>query len=379
MGKEMDVKQYYLRDLPSTPDAETNLVLMLTGLKPAEFTDAYDKVRAQFPNADIAGCTTAGEILETRISDNDCVITAISFNKTTVACASVDIDSPENSSTAGAQLAEKLQKQSTAPLKHVLILSDGLKVNGSHLVTALVNTFPSNVIITGGLAGDDGKFQETLTALSSSPKSGQIVGIGFYGDHIKTGHGCVGGWDPFGTERLITRSTDNVLYELDGKPALDLYKQYLGEHAEGLPATGLLFPLTVRTPNSDTTLVRTILGVDEKENSLTFAGNVPTGNYARFMRANFSRVVAGAEDAASKSLENRTNNPAQLAILVSCVGRKMILKQRTEEEVEAVREKLGPNTPITGFYSYGEISPLTPSASCELHNQTMTITTMWEE
>lgn len=379
----MYVHQYTSQSLPDKADTTCELVLVFTGYDQARFANVADSLGGLFPNAIVVGCSTAGEILDTTVTDEECVITTISFEHTRVFSGAVDISSPVHSSEAGRSLAHKMLSYGKEPLKHLFVLSDGLKVNGSDLVESFVTALPSGITITGGLAGDGGAFQETYTLFrpadtQNQPKSGQIVAIGLYGSQLNVRHGCVGGWDPFGTERLITRSSNNVLYELDGKPALDLYKQYLGEHAEGLPATGLLFPLTIRSSDKESTLVRTILGVDEAEKSLTFAGNVPTGQYARFMKANFTRLVVGAEDAAAACVDKDTGS-AELALLVSCVGRKMILKQRIEEEVEAVRDQLGPSTPITGFYSYGEISPLTPQASCELHNQTMTITTLWEQ
>lgn len=199
-----------------------------------------------------------------------------------------------------------------------------------------------------------------------------------YGERLKIGYASLGGWDPFGPERLITRARGNVMYELDGQPALALYKRYLGDDADRLPATGLLFPLSLRTPAGGEPIVRTILSVDEVEQSLTFAGDVPIGTYARLMKANFDRLVDGAIGAARTSYAAIGSITPELGILISCVGRKLILKQRTEEEVEAVRDVLGDRPVLAGFYSYGEISPFTPNARCELHNQTMTITTLSE-
>jgi len=192
------------------------------------------------------------------------------------------------------------------------------------------------------------------------------------------GFGSLGGWDAFGPERLITRSKENVLYELDGRSALDLYKNYLGDHARNLPSSALLFPLSVRAREKDAPVVRTVLAIDETDQSMTFAGDVPVGAYARFMKANFDRLIDGALGAARSSHQALGEGTAELAVLISCVGRKLVLKQRIEEEVEAVREVLGPDTVLTGFYSYGELSPFTPDARCELHNQTMTITTLSE-
>jgi len=217
-----------------------------------------------------------------------------------------------------------------------------------------------------------------LVVLDGPPESGIIAAVGFYGEHLKVGFGSLGGWDPFGPERRITRSRENVLYELDGKSALDLYKKYLGEHAEGLPSTGLLFPLSLRTREGETGVVRTILSIDEAENSLTFAGDVPEGAYARLMMANFDRLVDGSIGAATVSKAAIGGSQPDLAILTSCVGRKLVLKQRVEEEVEGVRDVLGDSTPLMGFCSYGEISPFVPGATCKLHNQTMTITTLSE-
>jgi hypothetical protein len=262
---------------------------------------------------------------------------------------------------------------------HVFVLSEGLQVNGSALVKGIVANLPSNVMVTGGLSADGSSFQRTAVCVDGPQPSRQIVAIGFYGESLEIGYGSLGGWDPFGPERRITRARGSVLAELDGEPALDLYKRYLGEHAAGLPASGLHFPLTIRSGNDDINpVVRTILAVDETARTLTFAGDMPVGYRARLMRANFERLIDGASAAARHSQERIGAAAPELAILVSCVGRKMVLKQRIEEEVEAVRDVLGTTAALTGFYSYGEISPFTPAARCELHNQTMTITTFTE-
>jgi hypothetical protein len=205
-----------------------------------------------------------------------------------------------------------------------------------------------------------------------------ITAIGFYGDKIKIGYGSFGGWDSFGMERLITKSKNNVLYELDGEPALALYKSFLGSQAVNLPSSGLLFPLSLRVSEDHAPVVRTILAVNEEDQSLTFAGDLPEGSYVRLMKANIDRLIEGAVAAANTSVAPFENAKPDFAVLISCVGRKLVLKQMVEEEVEGVKNILGDNTAITGFYSYGEISPFEKDTRCELHNQTMTITTFTE-
>jgi hypothetical protein len=335
----------------------------------------FETIREAYPRANLFGCSTAGEIYGSQVSDDSLVVTAVRFEHTQLKSARISVGDVENSFQAGMRLAQALDQPG---LVHVLVLSDGLKVNGSDLVKGLTDHLPTGVTVTGGLSGDGERFHETLVLCDSAPEGDTIAALGLYGERLRVGYGSLGGWDSFGPERLITRSKGTVLYELDGRSALELYKKYLGEHAGGLPATGLLFPLSLRTATGETGVVRTILAVDEAEQSVIFAGDVPQGAYARLMKANFDRLIDGAIGAAKTSYAAIGSSEPDLAILISCVGRKLLLKQRVEEEVEGVRDIMGDRTILAGFYSYGEISPFTPGANCALHNQTMTITTLSE-
>lgn len=332
------------------------------------------EIKAAYPKAHLFGCSTSGEIFGDHVFDDSVTTTAIKFEKTKVQQASLHMPGVKDSFEAGRKLAGKLGHEG---LSHVLVLSVGLNVNGSDLVRGLTAALPPQVTVTGGLAGDKDRFQETLVISDDLPSNDTVAVVGLYGKSIKVGSASLGGWDPFGPERVVTKASGNVLYELDGKSALQIYKTYLGDHAKDLPGSALLFPLCLRTEGGEG-LVRTILSVDEGNQSMTFAGDVPEGSMARFMKANFDRLISGAVGAAERSVSVPGAGP-ELALLISCVGRKIVLKQRVEEEVEGVRDIFGAQTALTGFYSYGEISPFTPNAKCELHNQTMTITTLSED
>ena len=359
---------------------DPDLVLLFGGNAALKDAKIFDEIRSWYPKSHIVSASTAGEIVGAEVSDDSLALTAVKFDKTELKFVEADIDNAEQSEEIGKKLARSLPSEN---LTHVMIFSDGLFVNGTPLVKGLLSVLPKNVSVTGGLAGDGARFKETLVGLDGVAVSKKLVCIGFYGSSIKVGYGSLGGWDSFGVSRTITKSKGNVLYELDGAPALSLYKEYLGELAKDLPASGLLFPLNLNIKNDDGTeveVVRTILAVDEKEQSMTFAGDMPEGTVARFMKANFDRIIDGASGAANMSLESLGDKKAELSILVSCVGRKLVLKDRVEEEVEAVREKIGPQSATIGFYSYGEICPTAPTErQCQLHNQTMTITTFREE
>lgn len=332
------------------------------------------QLRQAYPQAIVMGCSTAGEIVGEQVIEAGVSAVAVTFEHTRLQTARVALAHADDSYSAGQQLAQSLPVEG---LRHVFVLSEGLQVNGSTLVRGLVDQLPEGVAVTGGLSGDGSQFAETWVLFDGDLQPGLAVALGFYGDRLHIGYGSWGGWDPFGPDRVITQSSGNVLYALDGQSALDLYKQYLGDYAAGLPATGLLFPLSLQLKTGETGLTRTILAIDEEHRGLVFAGDVPMGATVRLMRANFDRLVDGAMTAAETTQSQGLTAP-ELAICISCVGRKLVLKQRIEEEVEAVRDVLGPQATIAGFYSYGEIAPFRSGAPCRLHNQTMTITTSSE-
>jgi hypothetical protein len=335
----------------------------------------FEALRRLFPNADIAGCSTSGQIFNGDVSDDGAVGVAIGFDDTRSKLACVDLPTVDASAACGRELGQAL---SAPGLRSVFVLADGIGTNASALIAGLVGVIGAGVPVTGGLAGDGAAFAKTLVGGNCPPGEKKAVAIGFYGERFRIGHGSDGGWKVFGPPRQITRSANNILYELDGKPALDLYKHYLGEEAERLPASALLFPLKIWDPQKpEQDVVRTIVGVNEADRSLVFAGNVPVGFQARLMRGSHENLVQGAENAACAA-GGGVDGRDRIAILISCVGRKLLMGQRSADETEVARERLNPHALQIGFYSYGEISPHSATGACELHNQTMTITTMAE-
>ncbi|MFL5806042.1 MAG: FIST signal transduction protein [Roseiflexaceae bacterium] len=360
---------------PRTLGAAAHLALVFGAPALLREPQTIQQIRQAYPQAHLLGCSTAGEICGTRVLDDSLVITAVHFEVTQLQGSSIRLREVQDSFHAGQKLALALDHTG---LVHVLVLADGTHINGSELVRGLASQLPPTVAITGGLAGDGARFEQTLVCFNGLPEPEQVAILGFYGTGLNIGYGSVGGWDPFGPERRITRSRGNVLFELDGDSALALYKTYLGPQAAELPASGLLFPLSLRVNDGDLGVVRTILGISEADQSITFAGDMPEGASVRLMKANFDRLIDGASRAAQASSATIGAAAPELAILISCVGRKLVLKQRIEEEVESVRDIFSEGTVLTGFYSYGEIAPFTRFGSCELHNQTMTITTFSE-
>jgi hypothetical protein len=333
-------------------------------------------IKKSFHNSILMGCTTAGEIGSKEILEGTLVLTSVKFKNTVLKKAACLINNSGDSFSAGENLANQLLSKD---LKHVYILSDGINVNGSKLIDGFNSILSNhNVNISGGLAADNANFNKTLVAdADNNFISNGVTALGFYGDTININTGSYGGWDSFGIDRTVTKSDENVVYEIDGVSALELYKNYLGPLSADLPGSALLFPIEMQENLNSEKLVRTILGVNESNGSITFAGSIPKGSVIRLMRTNIDNVIGGAKTAA-KITKSDITEQVKLVLLVSCVGRKLVLTQLTQDEIEAVTSEFEDDVVFTGFYSYGELSKLKNGNSCQLHNQTMTITAISE-
>lgn len=354
-------------------DSPNTLVTVFASSCFGDRCEPIDELRSAYPSSVLSGASTAGEIVGTEVNDQSIAVAVARFERSRVASSHARVSAANESFDAGRSLAREIAGEG---LKSVFVLSEGICVNGTELVRGINSVLANNAVVTGGLAGDGDRFEKTWVLEDGFPRGARVSAVALYGESLHVGHGSKGGWDIFGPQRVITRSNGNRLYEIDGQPALSLYKSYLGDRARELPASALLFPLSIRACDDGRWLVRTVLSVDESDQSMIFAGDIPEGQTAQLMRANFDRLIDGAGDAALMA------TPAQggdtLALAISCVGRRIVLGERAEEEVEATYDVLPEGTKQVGFYSYGELSPHVVGSACELHNQTMTLTTIVE-
>lgn len=358
----------------ASPLVAANLVLVFSSVKRFNEGKLQSTLKQRYPTAQIIGCTTSGEISPNGVFDDSIQITAIQWQKVIQRVAQSKSSNMQDSFETAVNLAKQLKADT---LRTVLVISDGLNVNGSELISGFQSVL-GDIPIIGGLAGDGGEFVKTLQLFNDTISDRMVIAVGLYGDALVTASGALGGWRPYGPPRKVTKSNKNVVYELDGKPALSLYQMYIGAaFSKGLPGSGLKFPLAViEEGKRDVERIRTLLAIDPKENSLTFAGNVEEGITVRLCQTNHDRLVEGAGAAANLVLDGldaqKTNQPG-LAICVSCVGRKGVMAEQVVDEIKLVQQILGAQTSVTGFYSYGEIAPRPNTTDSVLHNQTMTI------
>ncbi len=338
-------------------------------------SEAFERCRRMYPEAHLLGCSTAGEILGTNISRDTVAITAVSFAKTRVAVSRVDVPDSGGSFEAGAKLVRSLDPSG---LKHIFVISEVLQVDASQVMNGINSAVPAGVTVSGGFSADGDRQQISHIWCNGGPAQSSVAAVGFYGEHLRVGTAVTGLWGQFGPLRQITKSQGSVLYELDGRSALSLYKEYLGELASGLPASGLLFPISLSVRDTGHSVLRGLLSVDEATQSMRFAGDVPEGAQVRMMMGSIERLIDDTYEASRQSTAGLGDAPPELAFIVSCNGRRVVLSQRVEEELEAVGEVLGEKATLAGFYSCGEIAPIAPGETAELHNEALAITTFAE-
>ena len=378
MAQRMEIQQAQFGATPDPSRLETlgalrpHLVFVFGSVERLTDPSLIECLNRAFPDAQQVGCSTSGEISNSGVADDSLVITAIRFKAPAFRVAGIAYEGTADSEGAGQRLAQAL---AGVDLRSILILGQGVDINGSALVAGIAGAAGAHVTLTGGLAGDGGRFSRTWTLCNGVVSDRHVIGIGFYGDAIRLSCGAFGGWQPFGSIRQVTRAQSNVLYELDGEPALEIYRRYLGDYARDLPGSALLFPFAmIDKDHSETGLIRTILGVDEAAGSITLAGEIVEGGYLQLMTASTDALVDGAEAAATAMQHESGGDETYLALLVSCVGRKLVMGGRVEEEVEAVKAVFGAQAVTAGFYSNGEISPAAGYVHCQLHNESMAIT-----
>ena len=356
-------------------DSDNTLVICFGASDIQTISEGLADVKNSFKKSIIIGCSTAGEIFQDELYENSLSIIVLKFEKTEIRLKNLEIKSANESLQIAKDIAQDLKDDE---LKAIFILSDGLNINGSQLTKGFNETLSKDVIVTGGLAGDDARFEKTWVLVDNEAKSNYITAVGFYGNNLIYKSSSYGGWTKFGINRMVTQSSGNILYTLDDKPALEVYKTYLGENAKNLPSSGLLFPLMIKEEGYSEAKVRTILAINEEEQSITFAGDIPNNSEVMFMRASFEDLVNGAAKSSKMLNKEDFDLDNSVNIAISCVGRKLVLGQKTEDEIEAVLNNLSDKTSQVGFYSYGEISPLGTN-ECDLHNQTMTLTLIGEK
>lgn len=371
----MDKGWEIVRDDLENNHAKVQLVLIFGVTDALKKKDIYKDLRQEFPKSKFIGCSTAGEICDTGLLNDSITVTAVYFEHSTIRTKAVFLDQypKANMQEIATELVKALPLDD---LVHLFVLSDGIEINGSDLIKGFRRILPRGLGVSGGLSGDYYRFAEAPVIADVMACTNTVTVLGLYGKYLKVRTSSRAGWEEFGAEKIITRSRGNTLYELDSQPALPLYEKFLGDSFKDVPASSIQYPLSLRRDGEADWVTRTIININREDGSLIFAGDVPFGSTARLMKTNTGLLIESAKKAAM-DIVHASIYP-NLAILISCFGRRGVLLNEASKEITVVKEILGALPCLTGFYSYGEIAPFKGSDSFELHNQTMTITAIYE-
>ncbi|KTD74985.1 FIST signal transduction protein [Legionella waltersii] len=370
-------KNLYLHDLGWKYKHNTQLdskqtLIVFFGSQMLKDAPIIAELKQAFPQSQIIGCSTAGEILNGEVYDESLTYVVMQFERTQFFIETLADYREKNLVQIGQHVADKLYNKD---LVHVFMLSSGFNMNIDDFILGFKKNSGREIPISGGVAADGENFTSNWIYHNGFHDSG-ILCLGLYGDSIQVSSGCEGGWVKFGLERKITKSTKNILYEIDAEPALEVYKRYLGHLASKLPSSGLLFPLAIRKNTESLPVVRTILAINEDDKSIIFAGEIPQGWFASLMRCTNEGLIDGARKAFVQS--NSNSIEPSVSIMISCIGRRMVLGARSFNELNSMHSSYLENKHIDiGFYSYGEICEK-KGIDSKLHNQTMTISTLYE-
>ncbi|MDD2905916.1 MAG: FIST N-terminal domain-containing protein [Sulfurimonas sp.] len=375
----MQIKTYLYMDkkwnepLDTSMDSSNTLVIVFGSTDILSIQEGLDTLIAFYKNATIMGCSTSGEIYKSEVYDTSLSVAIVQFDKSTFRLVIEELEE-ENSFEIGKKILDRLRGDD---LKSIFLLCDAQNVDGSQLSRGLNENLPPECAITGGLAGDGVAFNKTWIILNGMIVKKHISAVGLYGKDLRVHYGCKCGWSRFGVERRVTSIKGNTLYTLDNKPALELYKTYLGIYASELPAAALHFPLMVLKDGGSDAKIRAIRAIDEENNSIILAGSIQQDSIVSFAKANFDELIDGAQEAAELVSVGYDKELSALCIAVSCIARRNVLKQNAEDELEVVVDTLGANVATLGFYSFGEFSK-SQAGCCDFHNQSISLTMIYE-
>ncbi len=249
----------------------------------------------------------------------------------------------------------------------VVVVGSGLSLDGQALVEGVQDAAGKDLVMFGGLAGDDAKFEQTFSFNETELLDSGAVVLALDAEHISITGLATSGWAGLGADLTVTKSEGNIVYEIDKEPALEVYKKYLSVNDEDLPAIGIEYPLMIKR-DDDTTALRAVVGIDKEKQSLLFAGSVPQGSTVTFSSSLGFDVVETTKKHVEEFYQSHTE--ADLFILFSCMARHLALGPLIAEEIKLASDKW--KAPVLGFFTYGEIGT-NVNLSCDFYNQTFTL------
>jgi hypothetical protein len=331
-------------------------------------------IRDTAPGVQVAGCSTAGEISsEGLASEGGVVVVAIASDQLHFGTG-FGTHMQWNPRRSGIDLAntihDAMEEKMTAAIFFANVLTGGME----EALLGLREQVGVPLTCIAGGAADNYAFYETSQYYNDRAFSDAITGIGFSGTltaHSVMRHGFL----PVGVLRKVTKSTGNIIEEIDGTPAISLYEEYFGDQYSTMLQQGKLtafassYPLGIYEEGADHAVLRSPLRVDVGKGTIVCGGNVPVRSGLRLMISDKQQAVSTARDAARELMQKLDGKKPKLVFMFSASARRKILGHSADREVRAVQEEIGREVPLAGFYSYAECAfSATAADAVSIHN-----------
>ncbi len=364
---------------------EAKLAIVLSSVEYNQ-EEMLEGVRSITGDTLLVGSSTAGEITTNGPADRHSVVVMLISSDTVSFWAGIGEGIAEGAVEAGRKVADSVKVQATEELKSFIMFPDVLAGNGADIVRGALQSLGEHFPLVGGASGDDFRFEKTYQYLNDKVYSGTVVGVGLSGE-FKFGIGVKHGWIPIGMPKKVTKAEGSVLHELDGEPAIKVYEEYFGEEEakelkeKTLAQLAITYPLGMKVGGSDEMLIRDPITVDE-HGSITCAAEIPEGSEIQLMVGSREEAVKVAEIAAEKAVEQLEGEKPSAVIIFNCIARSKLFGERKGDEIAAIQKAVGANTPLIGFYTYGEQAPLggevrnIEKCNPAFHNETVVILTL---
>lgn len=340
-------------------------------------------IRSITHEAPLIGCSTAGEITAEGPAKRSAVVVTVQSDRMT---ATTGLG--ERLDTAPRQAGEDAARpaaRAKPPDPHLfLMFPDGVSGNVAEAIRGVQSVLGLSFPIVGAAAGDDLSFRRTVQYHHGTAHTDSAVGALLSGP-IAVGFGARHGWRPLGKPRLVTRAMANVVHELDGQSAVNLYEEYFGQGAEALRRESLarmtiIYPLGMPIPDEEEYMLRNVLRITPQGN-LVYAGEVPEGSAVRLMMGSKDHALAAARVAAERAMMGLGAKRPRLALVFSSASRARLFGRAAGAEIRCIQEVVGLKVPVAGFYGYGELAPLSSDrylGHTYYHNETLVVVTVAE-
>ncbi|MGJ8686104.1 MAG: FIST signal transduction protein [Spongiibacteraceae bacterium] len=354
-----------LLQLEKQLDGQTPTAGLLFAAIDFDHQSLLNDIMDAWPKLQLIGCTTDGEVSSVLAFQQDSVTLMLFCADNSIQISAgigrdVSSDAAISTKSAITQATHTLTKS----VRLCIAVPESLAVNSKDILDGLANALPEGVPVVGGLAADRWQFDTTYQFHGRSLYSNTVPVLLFSGA-LRCAHGVASGWQPLGNPGTVTRSETNTVYEIDGKPALSYYRDYLGEHE---PSSN--YPLAVFTEGEQFYLRAPSGEFDLDTGSVNFFAEVPQGAKVQMSQSNRDNILAASRESMRQAIAAYGPDEPTAALYFSCASRRQLLGTRTHEEYEQARDSIGIDVPSCGFYTNGEISPMELGAPTHFHNET---------